>query len=73
MLPCFIASPVLNAKCVDLDQMPYSVASDLGLHFCQCPFCGTLGIDGLKRTEQNCSRHFSAFFLLLLLLFFHRK
>ena len=29
---CFIEIPVFNANSVDLDQMPHSVASDLGLH-----------------------------------------
>ena len=28
----------LNANSVDPYQTPRSVASDLGLHFCQCPF-----------------------------------
>ena len=30
--PCFIEIPVVNANSVDPDQMPYSAASDLGLH-----------------------------------------
>ena len=32
LLPCFLEIPVLNANCVDPDQTPRSVASDLGLH-----------------------------------------
>ena len=32
LLPCFIEIPVFNAQNVDPDQMPHSVASDLGLH-----------------------------------------
>ena len=31
-LLCFIEIPVFNANNVDPDQMPHSVASDLGLH-----------------------------------------
>ena len=31
-LLCFIEIPVFNANIVDSDQMPHSVASDLGLH-----------------------------------------
>ena len=29
---CFIEIPVINANSVDPDQMPHSMASDLGLH-----------------------------------------
>ena len=36
-----------NANSVDLDQMPHSGAYDLGL-YCQCPFYGTPGLNGLK-------------------------
>ena len=32
LLLCFVEIPLLNANCVDPDQMPYSAASDLGLH-----------------------------------------
>ena len=32
LLPCFIKIPIFNANSVDPDQMPCSVASDLGLH-----------------------------------------
>ena len=31
-VPCFIEIPVFNANSVDPDQMPHSMASDLGLH-----------------------------------------
>ena len=45
LLPCFIEIPVSIAKNVDPDQTPrlnwvYTV--------CQCPFYGTLGINGLS-------------------------
>ena len=39
----------INANHVDPDQTPESVASDLGLHCCQCPFYGTLDTSGLSR------------------------
>ena len=32
LLLCFIRIPVFNANSVDPDQIPHSVASDLGLH-----------------------------------------
>ena len=32
VLPFIIEIPVFNANTVDPDQMPHSVASDLGLH-----------------------------------------
>ena len=44
IIPCFIESPVFNAKSVDPDQMPHSVASDLGLHCLLVSFYGTLGV-----------------------------
>ena len=51
LLPCFIEITVLNANSVDPDQTPRSTASDLGLHCCQCPFYGTLGLNGLNITK----------------------
>ena len=32
LLPCFIEISVFNSNSVDPDQMPHSVAADLGLH-----------------------------------------
>ena len=46
LLLCFIEIPIFNANSVDPDQTPRSAASDLCLHVCQCPFHGTLGING---------------------------
>ena len=37
LLPCFIEISVLNANSVNSDQMPHSVASDLGLHCLPMP------------------------------------
>ena len=45
---CFIEISELNAHSVDPDQMPCSATSDLGLHFCKCPFYGTLGLYDLR-------------------------
>ena len=47
----YIEIPVLHvyANSVDPDQMPHTVASDLGLH---CPFYRTLGINWLNHTEM---------------------
>ena len=42
---------VFNANSVDPDQTRRSAASDLGLHFCQCPFYGTPGINGLRHPQ----------------------
>ena len=39
--------PVINANSVDPDQTPRCAMSDLGLHVCQCPIYGALGINGL--------------------------
>ena len=39
----------VNANSADPDQMPHSVASDLGLHCLLNPFYGMLGIYGLTR------------------------
>ena len=39
LLLCYIEFPLLHANSLDPDQMPYSVASDQGLH-CQLPFWG---------------------------------
>ena len=46
LLACFIEIHVFNANSVDPDQTPHIAASDLGLHFCQCPICGPLGLNG---------------------------
>ena len=43
----FTELPVFNANSVDPEQTPHSVASDQGLSCFQCPFYGTLGINGL--------------------------
>ena len=45
LLLCFIEVPVFNANSVDPDQMPCSVASDLGLH---CLPDTVLGVSQLK-------------------------
>ena len=50
LIPCFIECPLFNANREDPDQTPRSAASDLGLH-CQCPFYGTLGLNGLTFTN----------------------
>ena len=39
---------VIYANGVDPDQTLRSVASDLGIHCFQYPFCGTLGVNGLS-------------------------
>ena len=44
----FIEINVINANSEDPNQMLHSVASDLGLTVCQCPFCGMLIINGLS-------------------------
>ena len=41
LLPCFLEIPAFNANSVDLDQTPHSDT------VCQCPFYGTLGLNGL--------------------------
>ena len=38
LLPCFIEILIFNANSVDPDQMPHSVASDLGLNCLLMPF-----------------------------------
>ena len=58
--------PVVNDKSVDPDQTQRSVASDLGLHYSQCPFYGTLGINGL-----NCWLNDKQYDLGLLCLLIH--
>ena len=45
MLTCFVEIPVFNANSADPDQMPHSVASDLGLH---CLPSTLLGVSRLK-------------------------
>ena len=47
LLPCFIEIPVVNANSADPDQRLHPAASELGLHVCQCPFLGTVGINVL--------------------------
>ena len=40
LLPCVVEIYVSNANSVDLDQMPPSAASHLGLQFANAPFMG---------------------------------
>ena len=54
LLLCFIEIPVFHANSVTSDQTPRSAASDLGLHFCQYPFYGTLGINVAKASTMIC-------------------
>ena len=44
---CFVGMSKCNANSVDRDQTPHCAASDLVFTVCQCPFYGTLGINGL--------------------------
>ena len=48
LLSCFVEISELNANSVDPDQTPRFAVSDLGLHCFQCPFDGTLGLNGLR-------------------------
>ena len=52
ILPCFVENPVFQANSVDPDQTPRSAASDLVCTVCQCPFYGTLGINGLTNIVE---------------------
>ena len=45
LLPCFIEITEFSANSVDPDL---TLHFDLGLHFFQCSFYGTIGINGLK-------------------------
>ena len=51
LLPCFIEFSVFDANSVDRDQTPRSAASDT---VCQCPFYGTLGLNGLRENVLEC-------------------
>ena len=44
----FYRNPVFNANNVDPDQMPYCVASDLGLHCLLMSLLWELSINGLR-------------------------
>ena len=44
----------LNANSEVPDQTPRSAASDLVYTVCQCPFYGTLGLNGLIPNYHNC-------------------
>ena len=46
LLSCFVKTSEFNANGVDRDQTLRYAASDLGLHFFQCPFYGILGLNG---------------------------
>ena len=47
LLLCFIEIPVINANRVNLDQMPHSAASDLGLH------CLPITLLGVSRVNMG--------------------
>ena len=51
LLPWLTEIPVLNAKSVNPDQTPHSVASESGLRCLRLSRCGTPGIHGLKPTR----------------------
>ena len=44
----FVAIPKLNANSVDPDQTPRSAGLSWVFTACQCPFCWTLGLNGLR-------------------------
>ena len=50
----FIEISIVNANCINIDQMPHSAASDLGLHCLPIPFRGIqteMGL-GINLTEH---------------------
>ena len=54
LLLYFLATPLFNANSEDPDQTPHFAASDLGFFsVCQCPFYGTLCINGLSDLIAN--------------------
>ena len=59
---------VPSANSVDPDQMPRCAASGLVCTVSQCVFCGTLGINRLKRQAKLLQR--LSFLFIIIYLFF---